>query len=376
MVLMVDQAFRPFLPRSEWGGPKDVYTLRNFVTAVGEPFNQLIFLKTIWASVLVTALVARRTPTRSRSSWFAGGRAGLGRRHHDRLLIPFWVNDILKAFAWQLLLARFGPFNNLLVAAGLVAEPFPFLNLDVGVIVGLIYAYLLFMIFPLYSAMESLDPNQLDAARDLGAPWWRIHWDIVIPHAKPGIASGCIVTFMLAAGSFAVPQILGGTRSLWVTQLIYNQFDAINWNLGAAYGLALVVLCLVFVLAMMSRLPRPPAGHRAMIAAGRLQRVRIVAAYLVMFFVYMFLPLVYMMAVAFNDTRIPTLKPWRGFTLRWFPPSCGKTRGCGRRSGRAPSSPSGSSRVDPSGPGGGPPVHSAPGARASRSCTRCSSRRS
>jgi spermidine/putrescine transport system permease protein len=162
------------------------------------------------------------------------------------------VNEILRAFAWQLLLARFGPLNNLLVAAGVLPEPYPFLNQDVGVIVGLIYAYILFMIFPLYSAMESLDPNQLDAARDLGAPAWRIHWDIVIPHAKPGIASGCIVTFMLAAGSFAVPQILGGTRSLWVTQLIYNQFDAINWNLGAAYGLALVVLCLVFVLAMMA----------------------------------------------------------------------------------------------------------------------------
>jgi spermidine/putrescine transport system permease protein len=250
-LLMVDQAARPFLPRSEWGGPKDVYTLQNLVAAVGEPLNQLIFFKTIWASVLVTAIALLNAYPLSFILVRGGGGAAVGVIMIG-LLIPFWVNEILRAFAWQLLLARFGPLNNLLVAAGVLAEPYPFLNHDVGVIVGLTYAYILFMIFPLYSAMESLDPNQLDAARDLGAPGWRIHWDIVIPHAKPGIASGCIVTFMLAAGSFAVPQILGGTSSLWVTQLIYNQFDAINWNLGAAYGVALVVLCLVFVLAMMS----------------------------------------------------------------------------------------------------------------------------
>jgi spermidine/putrescine transport system permease protein len=201
MLLMLDQAFRPFLPRSEWGGPRDVYGWQNFVIAIGEPLNQIIFLKTIWASVLVTAFALVNAYPLS-FILVRGGRAAWVGAIMIGLLIPFWVNDILKAFAWQLLLARFGPINNLLIAVGVLDQPYPFLNLDVGVIVGLVYAYLLFMIFPLYSAMESLDPNQLDAARDLGAPGWRIHWDIVIPHAKPGIASGCIVTFMLAAGSW------------------------------------------------------------------------------------------------------------------------------------------------------------------------------
>jgi spermidine/putrescine transport system permease protein len=251
MLMMVDQAFRPFLPRAEWGGPKDVYSLVNFASAVLDPFNQYIFAKTIWASVLVTVIALANAYPLSFILARGGGAGWVGILMIG-LLIPFWVNEILRSFAWLLLLARFGPINEFLQAFGILSEPYPFLNQDIGVLVGLIYAYLLFMIFPLYSAMESLDPNQIDAARDLGAPWWRIHWDIVIPHAKPGIASGCIVTFMLAAGSFAVPQILGGTRSMWVTQLIYNQFDAINWNLGSAYGLSLVVLCLVFVLIMMA----------------------------------------------------------------------------------------------------------------------------
>jgi spermidine/putrescine transport system permease protein len=250
-LMMFDQAFRPFLPRSEWGGPKDVYSFLNFKTALFDSFNQLIFLKTIWASVLVTVIsLANAYPIAFILA--RGGQSGWVGILMIGLLIPFWVNEILRSFAWLLLLARLGPINQLMMMLGIIDEPYPFLREDTGVIIGLIYAYLLFMIFPLYSAMESLDPNQLDAARDLGAPWWRIHWDIVIPHAKPGIASGCIVTFMLAAGSFAVPQILGGTRSMWVTQLIYNQFDAINWNQGAAYGLVLVALCLIFVLAMMA----------------------------------------------------------------------------------------------------------------------------
>ncbi|MBM3572614.1 MAG: ABC transporter permease [Alphaproteobacteria bacterium] len=250
-LMMVDQAFRPFLARSEWGGPKDVYSWVNFKTTMFDPFNQLIFAKTIWASVLVTVIaLANAYPI---SFILArGGQSGWVGILMIGLLIPFWVNEILRSFAWLLLLARLGPINDLLLALGIISEPYAFLRQDMGVIIGLIYAYLLFMIFPLYNAMESLDPNQIDAARDLGAPWWRIHWDIVLPHAKPGIASGCIVTFMLAAGSFAVPQILGGTRSMWVTQLIYNQFDAINWNLGAAYGLVLVGLCMVFVLSMMA----------------------------------------------------------------------------------------------------------------------------
>jgi spermidine/putrescine transport system permease protein len=250
-LMMVDQAFRPFLPRSEWGGPKDVFTLVNFKTALFDPFNQLIFFKTIWASVLVT-LIALANAYPISFILARGGQSGWVGILMLGLLIPFWVNEILRSFAWLLLLARFGPINNFLIWAGILDDPYPFLNQDIGVIIGLVYAYVLFMIFPLYSAMESLDPNQIDAARDLGASWARIHWDIVIPHSKPGIASGCIVTFMLAAGSLAVPQILGGTRSLWVTQLVVNQFDAINWNMGAAYGLVLVVLCMVFVLAMMA----------------------------------------------------------------------------------------------------------------------------
>jgi spermidine/putrescine transport system permease protein len=153
-------------------------------------------------------------------------------------------------------MARQGLLNQVVVGMGM--EPIEFFNYELPIIdanialfVGLIYSYVLFMIFPMYNAMESLDTNQVEAARDLGASWVRVHRRIVIPHAKPGIASGCIVTFMLSAGSFIVPVLLGGKSSFWFTQAIESQFSVLNWNGGSAYALVLEVVCLIFVITMM-----------------------------------------------------------------------------------------------------------------------------
>ncbi len=172
------------------------------------------------------------------------------------LLVPFWVNEVLRAYAWRTLMARQGLLNQLALAMGLEPVEYfnyelPILDANIALFVGLIYSYVLFMIFPMFNAMESLDTNQVEAARDLGASWVRVHYRIVIPHAKPGIASGCIVTFMLSAGSFIVPVLLGGKSSFWFTQAIESQFSVLNWNGGSAYAMVLEVVCLGFVIAMM-----------------------------------------------------------------------------------------------------------------------------
>ena len=130
----------------------------------------------------------------------------------------------------------------------------PFLEHPGSVFVALIYAYVLFMVFPIYNTIETLDRNQIEAARDLGASTWRIHWRVVIPHAKPGIAVGCIMTFMLSAGSYAVPQVMTrGKSGDWFSQLIYRQFfESFNWNHGAAYSFTLLLVCIAFIFLMMT----------------------------------------------------------------------------------------------------------------------------
>lgn len=250
-VMMVDFSFRPALPPSKLGGPEDVYTVKNYATLWTNQIHLAIFLKTIWASALVTVVtLAVCYPV----AFYLAQVAPKKRLPLLMLMlvVPFWINELLRTFAWYIILAFNGLLNTALVALGIFDEPQRLLGGDVGVIVGMVYVYILFMVFPLYNAIESLDRNQIEAARDLGASWLRIHWRVVLPHAKPGIAVGCIMTFMLAAGSYAVPALLGGPQSRWFTEVIYNWFfEGGNWNQGAAYAFILLVLCIGVIMTAM-----------------------------------------------------------------------------------------------------------------------------
>lgn len=257
---MLDFSFRDNLPPAKIGGPEDVYTLSNYrYLLFGSPgsdeaFNYLhleVFLRTIIASIFVTLIdFALCYPIAYYIAQVAKG--GFARSMILLLVLPFWVNEILRAFSFRILFGTSGVINAVLQFLGLVDQPIDFIRADVALYAGLSYAYILLMAFPLYNAIESLDHNQVEAARDLGAPWWRIHWRVVMPHAKPGIASGCTLVFMLAAGALAAPEILGGPSSLWFTQIIYRWFNTGgNWPQGAAYAIVLLFACLIFVLTMM-----------------------------------------------------------------------------------------------------------------------------
>ena len=250
-LIMLDFSLHPLLFPDEIGGPKDVWTLQNYEILFSNRLHMIIFLKTIWSSLLVTvfALVICYPISYYIAKVARGASVGwlmVG------LIIPYWINELLRLFAWQIILADSGILNQAMLWIGIISEPLNFRAGNGAVILGMAYAYVLFMVFPLYNALESLDRNQVDAARDLGASWFRIHRRIVIPHAKPGIAIGCIMTFMLGAGTIAAPQLLGSPSSFWFTELIYTNFETANWNLGAAYATILALLCLVFMAIMLA----------------------------------------------------------------------------------------------------------------------------
>ncbi len=257
---LFEQSFRPYLPVTEVGGPKDTYGLANYLkvfegqitsTLFGIEFDIPVrvrtFLLTIWYSMMVTIAcfvlayplafyLAKIVNPKSLPTLFL------------LLFVPLWVSEVLRAFAWWIILALKGPLNALLLFIGAIDKPVRWIVDYDAVMVGLVYTYVLFMLFPIYNAISSLDTNQIEAADDLGAPWWKIHWRIVIPHAKPGIASGSVMVFMLSAGSLLVPSILGSTTSQWFTQTINETFnDALDWNTASAYAFLLLILCTVFV---------------------------------------------------------------------------------------------------------------------------------
>jgi spermidine/putrescine transport system permease protein len=259
-LFMLDFSFRYNLPPAEIGGPNDVYTVSNYqfflFGSPGSPdyFNMIdisVFFRTILAAVFVTLFdLALCYPMAYYLAQVA--RGSYGRFLVLSLIVPFWVNEILRAFAFRILFGSTGVINNGLLAIGLIDAPIDFIRADIALYAGLGYAYILLMIFPIFNAVESLDRNQIEAARDLGAPWWRIHWRVVIPFAKPGIISGCTMVFMLSAGALAAPQILGGPSSLWFTEIIYQWFNTGgNWQRGSAYAVILLAACIVFVLTMM-----------------------------------------------------------------------------------------------------------------------------
>ena len=256
-IAMLDYSVRHNLPRAELGGPKDVYTAANygyFLFGNGTGFNTLdmgVLLKTVIASVFVTVLdIVICYPV---AFILAHSATGIGARLMVvGLIVPFWINEILRAFAFRVMFGATGVVNGIGKALGLWDTPVDFIRADVALYSGLAYTYVLLMVFSIYNAVETLDRNQIEAARDMGAGWWRVHWRIVLPVAKPGIASGATMVFMLTAGALAAPQILGGPSNLWFTQLIYQWFnDGGDWQRGSAYATILLVACLVFVFLMM-----------------------------------------------------------------------------------------------------------------------------
>jgi len=163
-------------------------------------------------------------------------------------LLPFWVSELVRTFGWMILLRETGIVSSFLQWAGLADQPIEMLYTDATIVVGLVYTSMLFMVVPLVTTLESLDDSYIEAGYDLGGSGFTVMREIVIPHAMPGIVSGCIVVFMLSLGNYLTPILLGGKESLWFTEQIYAQFiTRFNWEQGAAFGFLLLILSSLIV---------------------------------------------------------------------------------------------------------------------------------
>ncbi len=163
-------------------------------------------------------------------------------------LIPLWVSDLIRAFGWILLLRESGIISSFLLSSGLIDTPIEFLYTDATVIMGLVYTVMLFMIVPLVSTLDGMDNAMIEAGYNLGGNGFTVLRRIIIPYAMPGIVSGCIVVFMMTAGSYLTPILMGGKNSSWFTEQIYDQFiSRYNWESGAAFGFLLLAFTSVVV---------------------------------------------------------------------------------------------------------------------------------
>lgn len=214
--------------------------LQNYIDFASEPIYWNTLMRTGGMSLLVTLLaliigfpiayyIAKIAGGRSRGALFL------------LCLIPLWVSDLIRAYGWILLLRETGVVSSALQSTGLASGPVELLYTDATVIVGLVYTVVLFMIVPLVSTLDGMNDEMIEAGYNLGGSRFTVFRRIILPYAMPGVVAGCIVVFMLTAGSYLTPILLGGKNSSWFTEQIYNQFiTRYNWESGATFGFVLL----------------------------------------------------------------------------------------------------------------------------------------
>ena len=178
------------------------------------------------------------------------------------ILIPFWISVLTRAFGWLALLSSRGLLNGWLEGMGLIDDPLRLVRNEFGVIVGMVHFMIPFAVFPLASAMRTVDERVLMAARGMGASRTRVFWQVFVPMTAAGIIGAALLVFVFAIGFFITPAVLGGGRSVMVAELIYLRiFQSPDWGLAAAVSVILMV-AISALLALLLKQLSPKGGDR------------------------------------------------------------------------------------------------------------------
>ncbi len=217
-----------------------------YVSDVGQYAN--IFVRSIWLALIATVIcLVLAYPLAfilSRMDKHKQGTMLL------IVMLPMWMNFLLRTYAWMTLLGNNGIINYLFGLVGL--GPFKLINTSGAVVLGMVYNYLPFMILPLYSVMVKIDKSVIEAATDLGCNFWQTLLRVIVPLSVPGITSGITMVFVPAISTFIISRMLGGGSNLLIGDLIEMQFlgNAYNPHLGAAISLVLMVIILLIMTVM------------------------------------------------------------------------------------------------------------------------------
>lgn len=222
-----------------------IWTLENYVTFLENPFYANLLVRSLLIAALVAALaVLIGYPT----AWIIA-RAPERRRNLllVLLIVPWWASYIVRVFAWYTLFGNNGVINKTLILLELTSEPLDFFAYNIpAVVITELNLFLPLTVMPIYMTLERLDWNLVLAARSLGAGRWYAFRRIVLPLSLPGVVAGVIFVFMPVAGTFVVPDLVGGTRGMMIGKVIASQFGgASNWALGAALAVILLTVLLV-----------------------------------------------------------------------------------------------------------------------------------
>jgi spermidine/putrescine transport system permease protein len=177
-------------------------------------------------------------------------------------MIPFWINFLIRSYAWVIILRAQGLVNTFLLHLGVIEVPMILLYNDYAVMLGMVYALLPFMILPIYVSLEQMDKRLLEAASDLGAKPFTAFRKVTLPLTMPGVAAGSILVFISSLGMFVVPDVMGGAKSALIGNVIQDQFLAArDWPFGSSLSIILAILALLLIVLYYKALQAQKGGH-------------------------------------------------------------------------------------------------------------------
>jgi len=239
----------PYTPLFDlWGGREatkaalDQLSLDNFKLLISDNIYILSYLRSLTVALLSTAiLLVIGYPI---AYGMARCPPGVRRALVMAVILPFWTSFLIRIYAWIAILKPEGLLNALLRALGLPA--LDIMDTDIAVYVGLVYAYLPFMVLPLYAVLERQDQSLLEAAADLGCTPTEAFWRVTFPMSLPGVAAGALLCFIPMAGEFVIPDLMGGSETLMLGRVIWTEFFA-NRDWPAASAVAIVLLATLVI---------------------------------------------------------------------------------------------------------------------------------
>lgn len=238
------------MTRGAYGGVERPFTLENY-GRLFDPLYGMIFLRSFWIAGVATALCLLLGFPLALFIARSGTRKNL---YLSLVILPFWTNFLIRTYAWMFLLRDTGLINTALGRLGLIRQPLPMLYNDGAVILGLLYGFLPFAVLPLYATLERLDKNLLEAAADLGSKPWDTLFRVILPLCAPGIRAAAILVFVPCLGTYLTSDLLGGSKTILIGNLVQNQFTASrDWPFGAAASLALMAIAMALLLAVRRR---------------------------------------------------------------------------------------------------------------------------
>jgi putrescine transport system permease protein len=162
------------------------------------------------------------------------------------VILPFWTSFLIRVYSWKGILSSSGYLNQILLYLGVISEPLTILNTNIAVYIGIVYTYLPFMILPIYAALDRLDSSLLEAAEDLGCSRMSAFWLVTIPLSKSGIIAGSFLVFIPALGEFVIPDLLGGSRTLMIGKVLFEEFDKNrDWPVASAVAVVLLLILII-----------------------------------------------------------------------------------------------------------------------------------